>query len=149
MIWGSMSSSGRGNLWFLPKSETMKASNYLKVLQDRLPAMMNVRGTNIFMHDGAPCHKARSVTSWLESQNIEILGPWPGNSPDLNPIENMWHIVKTKVARRAPTGFEDMKKAITDVWCTEITSELCKKMVHSMPSRLREVIRMKGQSIKY
>ena len=41
----------------------------------------------LFQHDGAPCHKAKVITKWLGEQNIDILGPWPGNSPDLNPIE--------------------------------------------------------------
>jgi hypothetical protein len=44
----------------------------------------------LFQHDGAPCHKAKLITKWLEEQNIDILGPWTRNSPDLNPIENLW-----------------------------------------------------------
>jgi len=40
------------------------------------------------MHDGAPCHKCGSVTEFMEEYGIETL-PWPGNSPDMNPIENL------------------------------------------------------------
>jgi len=42
----------------------------------------------IFMQDGAPCHKGRMVTKYLEGKNIDILD-WPGNLPDMNPIENI------------------------------------------------------------
>lgn len=63
MIWGSMSSSGRGNLWFLSPNKTMNAEVYLNVLQERLRPMMNIRSTEVFMHDGAPCHRARSVAN--------------------------------------------------------------------------------------
>ncbi|KAK1802605.1 hypothetical protein P4O66_004250 [Electrophorus voltai] len=39
---------------------------------------------SFFQHDGAPCDKAKVITKWISDQNTEILGPWPGNSPDLN-----------------------------------------------------------------
>lgn len=42
----------------------------------------------LFMQYGAPCHTARSVKSFLKEQNIPLLD-WPGNSPDMNPIENV------------------------------------------------------------
>jgi transposase len=149
MIWGSFASSGRGNLWFLPPNTTMRSENYLNVLKERLQPMMNIRGTKIFMHDGAPCHQAVLVKRWLASQGIEILSPWPGNSPELNPLENLWHIMKAKVAAHRPTSFENLKEVIEGVWCTEITPELCQKLVHSMPKRINDVLNNKGQSIKY
>ncbi|GFY09975.1 hypothetical protein TNCV_3699361 [Trichonephila clavipes] len=42
----------------------------------------------IVMQDGAPCHTARSIKAFLAEQNIPLLD-WPGNSPDMNPIENI------------------------------------------------------------
>ncbi|GFX62426.1 hypothetical protein TNCV_1381511 [Trichonephila clavipes] len=38
----------------------------------------------IFMQDGAPCHAAPSIKSFLAEQNIPLLD-WPCNSPDMNP----------------------------------------------------------------
>ena len=57
MMCGSMSATGRGNLWFLPPKTTMTAVNYREVLMERLQSMMTVRQTSVFMHDGAPCIK--------------------------------------------------------------------------------------------
>lgn len=149
MIWGSMAASGRGNIWFLPSGTTMKAENYLKVLQERLKPMMDVRGATYFMHDGAPCHKGKQVMSWLANEEVRILGPWPGNSPDLNPIENLWAILKSKVANYNTTSVEELKKVVTRVWCTEITSNVTEKLVKNMPDRLRNVIKNKGRHVKY
>ena len=56
----------------------------------------------VFMQDRAPCHSARSVKSYLEEENIPLL-PWPGNSPDLNPIRNIWELVKREVAKEMIT----------------------------------------------
>ena len=49
------------------------------------------RSCTIFMQDVAPC----AVISLLE---------WSGNNPDLNPVENLWTIVKDKVAYKQPSS---------------------------------------------
>ena len=55
------------------------------------------------MHYGAPCHWSRVVKKFLEEKNIRQLD-WPGNSPDLNPIENLWMLLKNKVSEKQPTN---------------------------------------------
>ncbi len=58
---------------------------------------------------------------------------WPGNSPDLNPVENLWTVLKDKVAEKQPTSIDNLKSAIAEVWAKEITQEYCQNLVHSMP----------------
>ena len=45
-------------------------------------AMFELHQCSHFMHDSAPCHKAKKFTKWLQTMKIEAL-EWPGNSPDL------------------------------------------------------------------
>jgi hypothetical protein len=126
MIWGAMSAFGRAGLWFMPPNSTINGTAYLQILQEKLPTFMSVHGTHYFQQDGAPCHGAGIVMDWLRISGIKVLGPWPGNSPDLNVIENVWHLLKRKVAEKNPTSAEDLKKKTIQVWTTEITPEYCK-----------------------
>ncbi|GFY34936.1 uncharacterized protein TNCV_155091 [Trichonephila clavipes] len=47
--------------------------------------------------------KARSIKAFLAEQNIPLLD-WPGNSPDMNPIENIWELMKREVAKDVITN---------------------------------------------
>ena len=74
MVWGCFSgSNGRGGLYFLPKNLTMNAIRYIEVLNDHLFDMFDIHRSSVFMHDSAPCHKARKVTEWLTQRNINVL----------------------------------------------------------------------------
>lgn len=49
------------------------------------------------MQDGSPALTARSVTKWFKNCGVDNLKKWPGNSPDHNPIENVWYIIKKQL----------------------------------------------------
>jgi hypothetical protein len=148
MVWGCFSSHGRGSLHFVPLKETINAERYKRLLEDKLLITMRLHGCRVFQQDSAPAHTAKIVSSWLKDNNIQVL-EWPGNSPDLNPIENLWVILKRKVAARAPSNMQDLIYWIKRAWCQEITQELYQNLIHSMPKRVQAVISHKGAATKY
>lgn len=137
----------QAGLYFLPKNETMKASNYINVLDEHLLMFFHIHQCDYFMHDGAPTHKAKAVTKFLKDRNINILD-WPGNSPDLNPIENAWSVMKNKLQETRPSNISDLKEALKTLWVTMDPSYFA-SLAESMPKRLQMVIKCKGEMTKY
>jgi len=151
MVWSVISGKGTGSVYIV--EGTLKQDQYVKILQTRLIPQIKKwfrhESECIFMHDSAPCHKAKSVTSFLEKKNVNVL-PWPGNSPDLNPIENAWELLKRKIAIQNIKNQTDLVESLVRVWNNdEELQKNIKNCIQSMPRRVQAVIDAKGGSTKY
>ncbi len=118
MIWAAMSSAGVGPLCFL--KSTVNAAIYQKLLEHfMLPAADKLYGDAdfIFQQDLAPAHTAKGTKSWFNDHGVTVLD-WPANSPDLNPKENLWVIIKRKMRHTRPNNADDLKAAIKATWAS-------------------------------
>ena len=148
MVWGSFSWHGSGEIFFLPKGQTMNAEKYLEVLKKKAAPAMKKAGTKWFLQDGAPCHNAKKVKTWLQQKGWHLVD-WPGNSPDLNPIENLWSCMKMELKNIHSSNLDRLRQEIRRVWRQKMTLELCQNLVSSMPRRLAAVIAADGALTKY
>ncbi len=116
MVWGAMSSAGVGPLCFLRSK--VNTAVYQEVLEHfMLPAADQLYGDAdfIFQQDLAPAHSAKATSTWFKDHGIPVLN-WPANSTDLNPIENLWGIVKRKMRYARPNNAEELKATIRATW---------------------------------
>ena len=143
MVWGAMSGAGTGPLFVIPKKQKVNGQFYLNILQTHLRQALQLSGASVFQQDGARAHIHTQVREWLATNNIQLLD-WPGNSPYLNPIENLWGILKRKIAARRPSNERQLIAALEDIWRNEIDVNLCRGLCESMTERLHAVIDSHG-----
>ena len=101
----------------------------------------------IFQQDDDPKHVASKTMEWFANNHVTILS-WPPQSPDLNPIENLWSIVKRNVENRSPKDLEELEMFMVEKW-ERIPDEILESLVDSMPGRCEAIFRENGERINY
>lgn len=151
MVWAGVGSKGKTRLYKLEQGVRLNAAGYQELLSKALPSIQGMwpkRDRWILMQDGAPCHRAKATMEWLTSKEVRVLQPWPAQSPDLNIIENVWHMLKQRVYREEFKTTEELWAALQREWKKIKTTEV-QNLIDSMPRRLKSVIEAKGGHTKY
>ena len=105
---------------------------------------------SIFQQDVAPCHKSKKVQQWFEEKGVNIWWDWPPQSPDLNPIEDIWDILDKAVQSRGklPTSLPQLMAILLEEWKI-IAIDIISKLYKGMPKRIQAVIDAEGGHTKY
>ncbi len=134
MVWGSINAYGMGSLHVL--EGTVNAERYIKFLeQHMLPSRRRV-----FQQNNAKPQNAAITTAWLHSRRVRVLN-LPACSPDLSPIENIWHIIKLKYVKDNHKLFSSWK---TTLGKNGTKSPKVQKIITSMPICLQTVLKRRG-----
>ena len=98
------------------------------------------------MQDNAPSHVSKTSRTWLEAKGFSggRIMQWPANSPDLNPIENLWAIIKREIYKNGMQFHtnDDLWRAI-EVASKDISRTTFRNLTESMDRRLIQVIEKK------
>ena len=150
-VWGMFSARGRSKLVQL--TGTLNQEKYKMILEKYvLPFMKTCHsgdGNFIYQHDGCSAHRAKSVSAYLTENGVDVL-PWPAQSPDLNPIENVWSIMKRRLRalHTYPSNRDALFAQLCKIW-DELPDSYFNALVASMTSRCATVRNSQGRSSKY
>jgi transposase len=159
MVWGAIWYGGRSKLVVMERDEDSPrrgytARSYIKALEEGL--IEHYEPGTPFQQDNARIHIAIETQEWFESHGIYVV-EWPSHSPDLNPIEHVWNLLKRKLYElhphlylegRSRSDWNSFKEAIQEAWWA-IPQASIDSLIDSMPRRVMAVYRARGWYTKY
>lgn len=147
MVWGCFFYQGVGPIHRI--EGTMTAVSYVNILNTTmLPyAEDNMPLRWVFQQDNDPKHSSKRAKEWFLENDLNVLS-WPFQSPDLNPIENLWREVKVPLRGVKASNNNALWTLVKASW-EDIPPKTCQKLVDSMPRRCLTVIQNKGYLTKY
>ena len=131
-------------------TDIMDAPVYVDILrQTLLPFIASVYPDgHRFMQDNDPKHTSKLGESFLSSNRVNW---WktPPESPDLNPIENLWHELKEHLRREVkPRNKDELVDGIVQFW-DSVSGEKCRKYIRHLQKVIPQVIKLGGAATGY
>jgi transposase len=96
------------------------------------------QGQFIFQQDNTPAHTENVTKQFFKDEKLKVL-PWSVNSPDLNPIENLWGILKRRVNKRQPKDVAELLTTTREEW-TNILLQIVWACIESLPKHMAQMI---------
>ena len=151
MVWAAFGINGP--LCIVNVEGTLNGQKYAKMIEEIAVPIFKDKyklGGFILQQDNAPCHVCEYSRSRFEHINLAVIPDWPPNSPDLNPIENLWAIVSAKVYEQGKLFYskKSLFAAVSKAW-EGVSLETCQNLINSIDTRLEMVISVEGGHIDY
>jgi transposase len=145
MVWGAFSYAGIVPLRRVAGS--LNTAEYCSILHDRVLPIIQHHPDIIFQQDNAPAHKSNLTRQWFAQHGVNVM-EWPAQSPDLNPMENAWSVLKGRLEKEEIHGKELLMQRAQELWMTT-DIDIINKLIASMPNRVSQVIKNHGGPIDY
>ena len=141
-----MSTAGSVELYFIERN--MNSNMYFEILQQSMIHSLQKLGRRaVFQHDNDPKHTSKTTILLLKRLRAKVMD-WPSISPDLNPIEHLWGILKRKVEVCKVSNICQLRDAVMEEW-KSIPVATCEALVNSMLRRVEAVLGNDGGHTRY
>ena len=119
----------------------MNSNMYCEILQQSMiPSLQKLGSWTVFQRDNDPKHPSKTTIALLKRLRVKVMD-WPNMSPDLNPIEHLWGILKRKVEVCKVPNICQFCDVVMEEW-KSIPVSTCEALVNSMPRRVKAVLDM-------
>ena len=147
-IWGGISVCGATQIVMF--SGNMDATRYGEILKASLLPFIqqcHLRGHRLYQ-DNDPKHTSKYISDFFTENGI-VWWKSPPESPDLNPIENIWGSLKQYLRTQyKPHNLEELKQGIMAFWST-LTPQVCEKYISHLHKVIPKVVEMNGNPSGY
>jgi transposase len=148
-VWGCFSASGFGKIFCFVQNLNAKfmITVYEKGLLPSVEKLFGADNTWILQEDNDPKHRSKLVGKWKEENDVRVL-PWPAMSPDQNPIENVWGLMKINLSKKKINTVRGLKGELVKEW-NRLPDDLAGRLVSSMKNRVTILIEANGDYTMY
>ena len=145
--WVAINANGKTSLYLYEMN--FNTENYLKVLEEAVEEMKEITSseTLYLQMDNARYHWATEALEFYLEKNIKVID-WPPYSPDLNPIENTWAIMKQKLDGRKSATMTSLKNELYNI-CGILEEGLVKKTCISIYDIINDCLNAEGGLTNY
>jgi hypothetical protein len=147
-LWGCFCARGVGQAEIFVGE--FNAAKYVDILQHNLlqTALHFYPKEHWWMQqDNAPQHTSHLAQRWFHNHGVDLID-FPPYSPDLNPIENLWSILKARIEDRLARTVDEVERILKEEWET-LGKELLASLAASMPTRCAAVVANHGHKASY
>jgi transposase len=153
MVWGAIGKGYKSELIGFAINSTVDAGTYQRMflvkhiftdMREKFAA--TGRPMPHFQQDGAKPHVAKTTMAFFREHHINVIPNWPANSPDLSPIENLWGVLKRRVAIREPQNIDQVWNCLKDEW-NKLDQRMIDRLIDGTYRRFQLCVDMHGESI--
>ena len=146
MVWGAISHQTRSQLVII--DGTLNSDGYCDILREHVRPLAGALDPEN-LDDNARPHRARIVQEYMDRETIERM-EWPAKSPDLNPIENVWGVMKQQLSRRLlpQHTINDLWDMLLEEW-NNVPIRTIRQFIPSMSRRIQSCIDANGGYTPY
>ncbi len=141
MVWGCKAASGPGRLAIIDGTMDTLYQIILKENIRLSVCYLKLKHTWVMQQDNDPKHNSKSSSDWLKKNKIKVL-ELPSQSPELNPIEMLWHDLKQIIHARKPTNVAEIKQ-LCEEERAKIPPQRCERLIGSYRKCLIAVVAAK------